>query len=329
MTSCKKELTEQVNTSGSSSGGASRAADCTENITKVCHDHILRFTSQAHFQQTYDCLEAEYEAHYQAVLDQYGYMSDEDFNSQLDNMGFDEDQPLIAFETTLGFSSWRAEHRAIEDAWLANGADLNNDPTGHNVVDDPVLEAMLSQEGMVAIGGELKWINPAGEWVYISPWNCEDAGALVNGTYAGEINQYFKHYESVCATCMEAKHDNNNHQDCGSNRKVKWRHQHSYNPNSSDNGIYAVQKCYRKKFGIFWGRWRTLQTIDLWGEFHPDYQDPTCPRAAYHATRSARNWRMQLYEPIPSTWPPIYCLPDCAPNAAFTVCSTVNVQLCI
>lgn len=270
--------------------------------------------------------------HYQTVLDQYGYMNDDDFNDQLDNMAFDEDQPLIDFETTNGWSSYRAHWRQIEDDWLANGADLNNDPTEGNMVEDPVLAALLSEEGMVEVGGVLLYVNPSGQWFSITPWHCEDAEALVNGTYTGPIHKKVVGYESNCGSCLGAKLDNNNYEPWN-NRKVKWRHEHAYDPAHAYVGIRAVQKCYRKRFG-FWRRWRTNQDIHLEGDFTDSNTglNPPCPRFGYTADRAARYWRLVLFATtVPDGTSMDYCMPDCSPHAEFSLqgSSYVSVQLCL
>ena len=126
---------------------------------------MLSFATLADFQYVYDCIETAYEAHLDAFELQYGYLSEDDYNDMADQLGFADEEPLIDFEQAVGFTSYRAEMAALEDAFLAGGGDPANSPDGSNVFDDQVLETMYNADGAVMIGGTVHYRAPDGSHI--------------------------------------------------------------------------------------------------------------------------------------------------------------------
>lgn len=259
LAACQKEPT----TTGpaTAQGGAPKSSPCTGSVKWACSGTILAFDDQAAFQTTYDCLLNEYETWNDWLETTYGYLNDDDYNDMLNSLGYVEDQPLMDFEQDLSFNSYRAKFYALEDQWLAAGADDNDDPDDECWIDDPILATITSEFGAFMIGTTIYWVSPDGTWYEVADSDCGALAHLMSdpenppaGTLKIEVECEFE-----CACHKVAKNVETN----GSYKKAKQKVTHNcggyaYNP---EHG--AVQKSYKKYLGLFWGRFKTDQHVDL------------------------------------------------------------------
>lgn len=151
---CKKEFVhEREPTSGKRTLKSLTTSACCEGIKTDCDGSILIFNDSAHFRDTYDCLEAEYEGWNDDFQSLYGSLSEDAYNAKADTLDFDEDATLLGFANCLNFTSMLGKLRAAEEVWLDTTVlDMNNDPEEDVPTDDEILLAMLSRYGEIIIG---------------------------------------------------------------------------------------------------------------------------------------------------------------------------------
>jgi len=199
-------------------------SDCARSVRVVCG--MLAFNDQAHFQEVYDCLEAAYEAHMDAFEAQWGYLSEDDYNDMADQLGFVDEQPLIDFEQTYSFSSYRAQMTMLEDAFLLNGGDTAFSPEADNLFDDQVLETMYNANGAIMIGGIVHYRAPDG--THIDFCNCEvfeqyltdPASVNVNDPCVGLQKTLF--CSSPCDCCKSYQLDSDIDEYVTNERYIRW-----------------------------------------------------------------------------------------------------------
>ena len=189
-------------------------------------------------------------------------MSDEDYNDYADQMEFQEEQPLLEFEQSLGFSSYRKKFEDLDLIWLSEGADWDVNPDDLNCVDDPILATLLNEQGAFVVDGVLHFIDANCEWWYLENYECQSVEDCIldpsncEGVEKGAI------HPSVGVQCFYNERDNDKFST--STRKVKIKVQHSINSGGAFSPsvpqFRATQRCYRKKLGI-WKRHRAQQSL--------------------------------------------------------------------
>jgi hypothetical protein len=305
--------------------GGAKHSPCADKVKLACGGTILAFSSLAHYQTTYDCLQAAYADHYSAMMAQYVGLSEEDLNDLLDQIAFDEDAPLLDFEQQIGFNSYRTYFRALEDAWLLNGMDPATDPDNTCLFNDPVEQTLMGANGAVMVAGVIYYYAPNGQMFVISNGDCGLLDQLINDpSSVSDPNVTEKRFSSACDDCYWALSDRNNYAYDGNKKKIKWKHDHTWNLIWNQNEFRGVQKSYRKKFG-FWKRYRRDMSIEISGGM---ILTATCDQPnSYSGQRADHGWRMTL-----SVWGgsvmDYQCFMDCQAHADFIAHQTVNTSLC-
>jgi hypothetical protein len=148
---CKKDLQQLPD----KPFGILRQSNCQIEVTTACGNTMLSFPSQQAYDNAYDCLFEEYENWNDQFDAQHASLNDDDLNDLIDATGWNEEQTLVDFENSQTLVSLRSKLRAEELIWLSTGLfDPATDPNNH-YIDDPVEQALLNDQGMIMIGGEI------------------------------------------------------------------------------------------------------------------------------------------------------------------------------
>jgi hypothetical protein len=287
---CKKEPLSQASPDrGIAKGGEVREGrECAELVRLQCG--MLSFNDQAHFQEVYDCLEAAYEAHLDAFEAQYGYLSEDDYNDTADQLGFVDEQPLIDFEVVLGFQSYRKVFDNLESQWLGSGMDLGNDPDDSRCVDDPIHGALLNSSGALMVGNVIYFLNDDCEWLYIQDGDCSDYNiCIIDPPSCSGVKAWFA--IEVGDKCYYNEESVAWDQSSNKRYKQRFRHELTVFPYTSPTGaLVSVQKCYRKRLGV-WVRHRAQQSMTTNGTvFRSDF----VRNISVAGYASDRRWRRVL-----------------------------------
>ena len=136
---------------------------CLKSLNGVSFDgNMLVFQSGSQFTDVMQCLSDQVDTYGSDFDSQTNSMTEDQANDYAQSTGFDEDQPLVNFESNLGFYSLRAKLSAATDQWLDNPVlDEANNPDNHVIMDD-VLRTLLNPSGKVKVGSQVyDFINPS------------------------------------------------------------------------------------------------------------------------------------------------------------------------
>jgi hypothetical protein len=270
---------------------------CTPKITLVCGS-VLRFGSQTHFDNTYNCLEAEYEAHCDAFELANAGLTEDQYNDLIDATGWNEEQTLMAFESAFpGYFSLRKLIEGQMDIFLENTVlDEANNPDDH-YIDDDIERAMYNKFGQVVIGTILYDYEPDGAHFEVTNPSCSQILAL-QANPAGMIGQpgisYFppppydlrRDIIPPAGTLCANEYSYKNHKDdCMSNRRFKYRLKFKSHP--SNAVAKAKVRAFKKKSNGKYKRWRTKMAIgvDVHFRYFNSYEIDYC-RYGYHDNES-------------------------------------------
>jgi len=154
--SCEKKSFNELEVTHFDLGGVhNKLTSCSDNDLDSIQivDGMLKFNSVDHFRRVLECLEYEVEAHNDSFETAYSSYTDEQMDSIADLIGFNEWQPLVDFDTRLGFYSRR---KYIEDKivqWLDTSSiniPLQNNPDNLDGVSEE-LRTLLNVDGNVMI----------------------------------------------------------------------------------------------------------------------------------------------------------------------------------
>ncbi|MBS1765717.1 MAG: hypothetical protein JSS90_12210 [Bacteroidetes bacterium] len=276
---CQKERLTQnsSNTNQLTNAREGGGKDCFEGVKVVC-DHILAFTDMQQFQDVYDCLDQAYETWNDDFESAHSSLSDDDYNDYCDSVGFEDDQPLIDFESSLNFYSYRKYMNGLEDTWLANGADSASDPDNNDVLDDDILATMFSYDQAVMINDTIYWIDKKTGNIYgvtnsdcnlLAQLQANPAGvAANNGAATANSSKVIMFPTTNGSECNQWGGKSNWHP-YSSDKKYKWTASFKFLPWSSTN-IKGKIKSYKKKNG-HWKKYRTGVEVHITGIYY-DYQ---------------------------------------------------------
>lgn len=162
ISGCRKEPEEVISSATGAVSPKHGGEDCVkDSLTIECG--MLSFTSQQHFTDVYDCLEAVYEAHLDAFEALYGHLSEDDYNDMADQLGFVEEQPLVDFENALSFTSARRTLADAEALFLGSGGHPAESPLLNSPYDDDIMATMFNENNAVMIDGVIHVIDADGE----------------------------------------------------------------------------------------------------------------------------------------------------------------------
>jgi hypothetical protein len=285
---CKKDLGQQVRVNTSADGQVKSDDRNCGGVRIVCG--MLAFDNEDHFRQVYECLEASYEEHMNAFHVEWGFLSDDEYNNMAETLGFLEEQPLIDFEFTLGFQTYRKRFDDLEELWLANGMDILNDPDDARCVHDMVYSTILNQEGAVMVGGVIYFVSEDCEWFSISDGNCTVYNNCIANPQecAGEKVWFVNDVDDKCFYNEEsiAWGETSNRRS-----KQRFRHELTVYPYTTPLGqLVSVQKCYRKVLGV-WLRHRAQRSMTTTGNA---FRNNCVNSTAVSGFVSDRRWRRVL-----------------------------------
>lgn len=270
--SCRKELRDDSGAPATLGIAKGSGFDCIEGVTLVCG--IPKYVNAEHFELVYDCLEAAYEGHSDDFEDLYGSLSEDAYEDMVTQTGFVDEQPLIEYESAVGYSSYRAELASLEEAWLAAGADPQTDPYLADVFVDDVLAAMYDKNGAAIIEGVIVYWAPNGDIYEIpnmdcdlyaciltqGPENCNlDSVKIIKANASSPCGPYFVTEDSV-------EFYNNDGE-----RRVSWFMKFNHTGGFGGQHIYRSQiRAYKKKNGS-WKKRRTALSVNIGGQaFNPE-----------------------------------------------------------
>lgn len=243
--------------------------DCYKGVEVKCN--MLSFRDQDQFNSVYDCLTAAYESWLDDFESQYGNLSEDDYNDMADNIGFVDEQPLIDFESSLAFSSYRAHLAELEDTWLQNGADDNSCPLDNDLFADDVMATLYNKDGAVMIGGTIFYNTPDGTTIEIPNGDCDLYECIRDGK--PDCNEgpvvFHKVVLSDCGPDF-ARKDSTLYFD-GDKRKVVWhmRFQHTGGFLGGQHKTISQIWSFKKKNG----HWKKRR-IDLAENLHGEAYNP-------------------------------------------------------
>lgn len=272
LTGCKKEPELDRPTAPVDFFAKGGPSPCAEGLNLACG--MPHYLNAEHFDYVYGCLETAYENHQDDFETAYGYLDEDDYEDMIVSLGWVDEQPLIDFESTTNFTSYRKHFVGLEDAWLAAGASGPN-PWLDDVFVDEVLATMFNQDGAAMVGDTIVYYAPDGtiyhipaanedcslyECILVNPENCDMEGVQVVDKAA----------TSVCGELYAAEDSTEFYFNEGE-RRVDWKLKHNRVGGIEDRFIYRSEiRAYRKKNGN-WKKWRTKLGVNLYGTaFHFD-----------------------------------------------------------
>ncbi len=284
---CKKEpLREKLLTAGiekNDLGPGAVGTACTRSVRLVCG--MLSFNDQAHFQETYDCLEAAYEAHLDAFEAQYGNLSEDDYNDMADQLGFVDEQTLIDFEGAMGFSSYRAYIFGEEDVWLNNGGDPQYGPGATNLFEDDIEAALMNKYGAVMIGGVIYLTLADGSVIEFC--SCELYDRYLQDPSSVDLNDpcitLNKHLYYGNGTCCKSYQQEKGGHVYDSDKKITWTLLFEYNQHVDNARSFAKIRHWRLKNN----KWRPRRA-DLLARADGRYSQPDCKEGSTYTKTKAK-----------------------------------------
>lgn len=227
---------------------------CVELVTLACDETVLVFDNYAHYFQVIACLEEEMAAHNDFVVQEYGYLTDDDdYNDMLNSIGWIDDQPLLDFESQLGFSSYRSVYADAELDWMNNDLDPGLDPDNWSCETDPVIQTLLGANGAMIIDGVLQFLDSDCNWWTIPSGDC----SLIGNTSDPGVELTPKHHEGDCFWSYQNRGEDN----YDNNRRQKWEHKLQENYTWGYATYRATQKYYKRHLGIVWLPYRVQQSV--------------------------------------------------------------------
>jgi len=240
---------------------------------------MLSFQTQSHFDEVYDCLTQAYESHMDDFEGQYGYLSDADFDQMSDQLGFVDEQPLIDFESALGFNSYRRQMAIALTAFLAGGGDPEYAP--ETAFEDDVMEAMVNSYGAVMVGGRINMVNEHGDAIsfcdcatyehYIADpigFDLNDSCVVVTK----ELTPYCSSELPPCVCCNDYGKEKGGETFDNEQRKITWTLMFRYRGNQwwvVQAGSRAIAKIRGwKAHGSGWKPMKMRMLASAYGDFH-------------------------------------------------------------
>lgn len=251
---------------------------------------MLSFNSAADYTALYTCLAAAVEANADAFESQYSGLSDDDYNDMADQLGFEETQPLIDFESSAGFQSYRNWFYAEEETWLAGGNTPSSMPYA-NIFHDDVTATLRNKYGAVMIAGIIYLRDKYGvDWTFC---DCETYMTYINNPASISPNDpcvtkrdtkaLFEGNGTTCSDFWYQCDERN----CGSNHLYRMYLLFGWSPGENNTQVYSEIRHFKWKSN----RWKPRRMKMTAGGYGSRYTLDCVDKASFYLTPKTKRRR--------------------------------------